>query len=207
MEGFVHWEITISTVSSWLVGSSIWNMGRSSNIHMMPWVWHVGQAGFGEVFEDNNDWGLQKFSAAIACIDNCHIHPEHTKCDKALQCFRNHEAGMSFVRTATSLGMSIVKWVVKCWVMRTHQWYQSCLITQGRFQLSLASASSEMYTYFPVPIFLTKLCLCILALIALTRLFLYSFWIIFFSQFRHLGLLNCWCTLFLDCCDVARIVA
>ncbi len=146
MEGFVHWEITISTVSSWLVGSSIWNMGRSSNIHMMPWVWHVGQAGFGEVFEDNSDWGLQKFSAVIACIDNCHIHPEHTKCDKALQCFRNHKAGMSFVRTATSLGMSIVKWVVKCWVMRTHQWYQSCFITLGRFQLFLASASSEMYT-------------------------------------------------------------
>lgn len=51
MEGFVPWETTISTVSSWFVGSSIWNMGRSSNIHMMPWVWHVGQAGFGEVFE------------------------------------------------------------------------------------------------------------------------------------------------------------
>jgi hypothetical protein len=121
--------------------------------------------------------------------------------------FRNHEAGTSFVRTATSLGMSIIKWVVKCWVMRTHQWYQSCFITLGRFQLFLASASSEMYTYFPVPIFPTKLCLCILTLLALTRLFLYSLWIIFFSQFSHLGLLNCWCTLFLDCWDVAGIVA
>lgn len=49
------------------------------------------------------------------------------------------------VRTATSLGMSFVKWVVKCWVMRAHQWCQSCFITLGRYQLSLASASSEMY--------------------------------------------------------------
>jgi 7-keto-8-aminopelargonate synthetase-like enzyme len=29
--------------------------------------------------DDNSDWGLQKSSAIIACIDNCHIHPEHTK--------------------------------------------------------------------------------------------------------------------------------